>query len=191
MKYKGYTGIAEFDEASGVIFGRVIGLRDTITFQAESVPELTQAFHDSVDDYLEFCDSRGEAPEKPFSGHFVLRITPDLHRALSNAAEIEDVSLNSLVESILGDAVRMFGTGAPGDAEEVKSEMITRRATTGLLSRTDSRTHVSRRSGRPIVDIDERIPLSVPADSVSARREKTAPNAKLKRKTKSRKKPAK
>ena len=76
MKYKGYTGIAEFDDDSGVIFGRVIGLRDVITFQGESVAEVTQAFHDSVDDYLEFCASRGESPDKPFSGQFVLRIAP-------------------------------------------------------------------------------------------------------------------
>ena len=105
MKYKGYTGLAEFDETSGVLFGRVIGLRDVITFQAESVAELTQAFHDSVDDYLDFCVVRGESPEKPFSGQFVLRLTPELHRKLSNAAEIENVSLNSLVESILQTAV--------------------------------------------------------------------------------------
>ena len=64
MKYKGYTGIAEFDEDSGVIFGHVIGLRDTITFQGESVTEVTQAFRDSVDDYLEFCESRGGKPRE-------------------------------------------------------------------------------------------------------------------------------
>jgi predicted HicB family RNase H-like nuclease len=68
MKYKGYTGIVEFDEASGVLFGRVIGLRDVITFEGESVAEVIQAFHDSVDVYLEFCAERGESPEKPYSG---------------------------------------------------------------------------------------------------------------------------
>jgi predicted HicB family RNase H-like nuclease len=101
MKYKGYTGVAEFDNEAGVIFGHVIGLRDVITFQGESVEELNEAFHDSVDDYLEFCESRGESPEKPFSGQFILRIKSELHRALSNAAEAEGVSLNSLVESRL------------------------------------------------------------------------------------------
>jgi predicted HicB family RNase H-like nuclease len=105
MKYKGYTGIAEIDEESGVLFGRVIGLRDVITYQGESVAELTEAFHDSVDDYLDFCATRGESPEKPFSGQFVLRLTPELHRALSHAAELENVSLNSLVESILRTAI--------------------------------------------------------------------------------------
>ena len=101
MKYKGYTGIVELDEESGTLFGRVIGLRDMITFQGESVTEVVQAFHDSVDDYLEFCTQRGESPEKPYSGQFVLRIDPQLHRELAMTAEAQDVSLNALVESAL------------------------------------------------------------------------------------------
>jgi predicted HicB family RNase H-like nuclease len=101
MKYKGYTGVVEFDEDSGTLFGHVIGLRDGITFQGDSVAELIQAFHDSVDDYLEFCAGRGESPEKPFSGQFVLRIDPQLHRTMSHAAEERGVSLNSLVEEEL------------------------------------------------------------------------------------------
>jgi predicted HicB family RNase H-like nuclease len=101
MKYKGYTGVVEFDEESGVLFGRVIGLRGAITFQGESVAEVIQAFHDSVDDYLEFCAQRGTNPEKPFSGQFVLRIDPKLHRAISHAAEERGVSLNALVEESL------------------------------------------------------------------------------------------
>jgi predicted HicB family RNase H-like nuclease len=101
MRYKGYTGVVEFDEESGTLFGRVIGLRDFITFQGDSVAELTQAFHDSVDVYLEFCAERGESPEKPFSGQFVLRVDPQLHRAMSHAAEERGLSLNSLIEENL------------------------------------------------------------------------------------------
>jgi predicted HicB family RNase H-like nuclease len=51
MKYKGYTGIVELDEESQVLSGRVIGLREVITFEGDSVAEVIQAFHDSVDDY--------------------------------------------------------------------------------------------------------------------------------------------
>ena len=57
MKYKSYTGVVEFDEESSTLFGHVIGLRDGITFQGDSVAEVIQAFHDSVDDYLEFSRS--------------------------------------------------------------------------------------------------------------------------------------
>jgi predicted HicB family RNase H-like nuclease len=101
MKYKGYTGLVELEEGSDVLFGRVIGLRDVITFQGESVAEVTQAFRDSVDDYLEFCEKRGESPEKPYSGQFVLRLPPPLHRELANLAETQCTSLNALIESVL------------------------------------------------------------------------------------------
>jgi predicted HicB family RNase H-like nuclease len=101
MRYKGYTGVVEFDESANVLFGRVIGLRDVITFQGESVAEVTQAFHDSVDVYLEFCTERGKSPEKPYSGKFVLRLEPELHRTVTQAAEARNVSLNALIESTL------------------------------------------------------------------------------------------
>jgi len=103
MEYKGYKGVAEFDEETKVIFGHVVGLRDVVTFQAESATEIEQAFHDSVDDYLEFCASRGESPEKPYSGNFMVRLESRLHRALANAAEEQGVSLNALVESTLAE----------------------------------------------------------------------------------------
>ncbi|WP_277875050.1 hypothetical protein [Anabaena sp. FACHB-1237] len=37
-----------------------------ITFQGRSVEELKQAFQDSVDDDLEFCQQLNEKPNKPF-----------------------------------------------------------------------------------------------------------------------------
>ncbi len=67
MEYKGYISKAEFDDEVGVIHGEVINTLDVITFQGESVADLKQAFQESVDDYLEFCETRGETPDKPFS----------------------------------------------------------------------------------------------------------------------------
>ena len=60
MTYKGYRSKVELDEEAGVFHGEVINVRDVITFQGTSVEELKRAFEDSVDDYLEFCVSRGE-----------------------------------------------------------------------------------------------------------------------------------
>jgi predicted HicB family RNase H-like nuclease len=111
MKYKGYTGVVELDEDAGVLFGHVIGLRDVITFEAGSVAEVVQAAHDSVDDYLEFCAQRGESPEKPDSGQFVLRVDPQLHRALVHAAEAQGTSLNALIEGTLKRAFGPAGLG--------------------------------------------------------------------------------
>lgn len=111
MQYKGYVGVAEIDEGAGIIHGRVAGLRDVITFQGETVPEARKAFEESVDDYLEFCAERGEAPEKPYSGKFLVRIKPDLHRTLAGIAEASSTSLNALVEKFLADRAEPYQAG--------------------------------------------------------------------------------
>jgi len=104
MKYKGYEAIVEFDAEAEVFHGEVINLRDVITFQGKSVEELKQAFYDSVDDYLEFCKERGEDPEKPFSGKFMVRINPDLHKTIAIKARKQGQSLNSLIEKCLSES---------------------------------------------------------------------------------------
>jgi predicted HicB family RNase H-like nuclease len=134
MKYKGYTGVVEFDEESGTLFGHVIGLRDGITFQGDSVAEVMQAFRDSVDDYLEFCAERGESPERPFSGQFVLRIDPQLHRVMSHAAEERGVSLNSLIEAELTAAFSPGGQAPTASAKVRRGTAARGRRATGGLS---------------------------------------------------------
>ncbi len=101
MEYKGYVGKVEYDDDAGVSHGEVINLRDVVTFQGDSVEELRQAFRDSVDDYMEFCAERNEEPEKPFSGKFIVRIPPELHRKIYTQAKIADKSLNSWVNEVL------------------------------------------------------------------------------------------
>jgi predicted HicB family RNase H-like nuclease len=64
MDYKGYKALVNYDEEAKLYSGEVINTKDVITFQAESVSELEKAFQDSVDDYLEFCLSRNEEPDK-------------------------------------------------------------------------------------------------------------------------------
>jgi predicted HicB family RNase H-like nuclease len=101
MKYKGYEAAVEFDEDANIFHGEVINTRDVITFQGTSVKELKKAFEDSVEDYLDFCKERGEEPDKPFSGSFVVRIRPDLHRQLYTQARKAGKSLNALIEERL------------------------------------------------------------------------------------------
>jgi predicted HicB family RNase H-like nuclease len=97
MEYKGYLGRVEFDDEAGIFHGEVVNTRDVITFQGATVDDLRNAFQESVDDYLTFCRKRGEPPEKPYSGQFVTRVSPDLHRKISIAASSSDKSLNAWV----------------------------------------------------------------------------------------------
>ncbi|MEW5790754.1 MAG: type II toxin-antitoxin system HicB family antitoxin [Pseudomonadota bacterium] len=95
MEYKGYIGTVGFDDEAGIFSGEVINTRDVVTFQGRTVDELRQAFRDSVDDYLDFCAQRGEAPDKPFSGQFLLRLGPERHRNASIKARLAGKSLNT------------------------------------------------------------------------------------------------
>ena len=104
LKYKGYTGRVEFDDEAGVFHGEVLDLRDVVTFQGKSVDELERAFRDSVDDYLAFCEQRGEEPDKPFSGRLMLRLSPSLHRKVYVQAQREGQSLNQWISDKLEKA---------------------------------------------------------------------------------------
>jgi predicted HicB family RNase H-like nuclease len=106
MQYKGYTGKLTVDAEAGVIFGTVANLRAVVTFQGESVKEAEQAFRDSVDDYLDFCREKGLEPEKPYSGKFLVRTAPELHRALAAEAARQGISLNEFV----GEALSRIAT---------------------------------------------------------------------------------
>jgi predicted HicB family RNase H-like nuclease len=81
--------------------GEVINRCDVITFQGGSIDDLKQALIDSVDDYLAFCEERGEEPEKPYSGQFIVIVDPPLHRSVAIAAKCAGISLNKWVATTL------------------------------------------------------------------------------------------
>lgn len=106
MEYKGYFTKVEFDDEANIFHGEVINLRDVITFQGETVNELRKAFKDSIDDYLEFCAERGEDPEKPYSGKFMVRVEPELHKTIAIRARKDGKSLNAWIHDTLAKIVR-------------------------------------------------------------------------------------
>ncbi|MFN3234714.1 MAG: type II toxin-antitoxin system HicB family antitoxin [Gammaproteobacteria bacterium] len=107
LKYKGYIGYASFDDEADIFHGEVVNTRDVITFQGTTVNALKKAFKDSINDYIAFCAARGETPERPFSGKFNVRLSPELHQAIFIAAKKTGKSLNSWVFDALSQAVSL------------------------------------------------------------------------------------
>ncbi len=97
MTYRGYKGYFEYDEKADIFHGQVLGIKDVITFQGRSIDDLKIALKDSIDDYLEMCDQEGKSPEKPFSGKFSLRLSPEIHSKVAQAAASTHKSINSWV----------------------------------------------------------------------------------------------
>jgi len=108
IEYKGYIGHVEFDDQAEIFHGEVVNTRDVITFQGKTVDEIKQAFRDSVEDYLAYCAKLGQSPEKPFSGKFMLRIPPDLHRKIHVAAKESGESINAWIKEQLTHSVERF-----------------------------------------------------------------------------------
>ncbi len=110
LTYKGFVGKVEYDDEAKVLFGRVINTRDIITFQANSAEGIEYEFRESVEDYLDMCLERGKEPEKPYSGKFVLRLSPEEHRKVSLAAQLSSKSLNAwITEQIVEQADMALG----------------------------------------------------------------------------------
>lgn len=107
IRYKGYVARVEYDERDDIFVGRVLGMRDIISFHASSVPELHQAFNEALEDYLADCAERGVAPEKPASGKVMLRIRPEVHAAASIAARAAGKSLNQWADEVFEQAARV------------------------------------------------------------------------------------
>lgn len=127
MSYKGYAAQVEFDPEDKVLHGRVIGIRDVVTFEADSAAKVEKAFRASVDDYLAFCAERGESPDQPASGRFVLRVAPELHSRAAVLAEARGTSLNGLIEGLILAAVDDQLPRAPGPRRAVQPRTAPRK----------------------------------------------------------------
>jgi predicted HicB family RNase H-like nuclease len=167
LEYKGYTGLLEVDVDAGVLFGKVIGLRDIITFQGKTVPEACEDFREAVDFYLEVCAKEGAEPNTPFSGRLIVHVDPAVHYALVTLAEARKSSVNAVVEQALIDAVAVAGclSARPrgeGRSAGAKPTRAPRKRKVGSdpstptgeeASAASDSSAVDRRGGRPI-DLD-------------------------------------
>ncbi len=110
MNYKGYIGKVEYDDENRVFTGSVINTKTVITFQGSTVDEIESEFKASVDDYLEWCLEDGVEPEKPYSGRFNVRLSPELHQQAAYGAKILGISLNSFVEKSVRDELKVMNS---------------------------------------------------------------------------------
>jgi len=103
LSYKGYQGSIEVDAEDQLLFGKILFVNDLVSYEGDSVKELTTAFQEAVDDYLAMCSQAGKSPDKPLSGAFNVRIGPDLHRLAALKAASEGTTLNNLMVRALAD----------------------------------------------------------------------------------------
>ena len=105
LQYKGFLGSVEFSEADGVFFGKIEGINALVNFEGESVKELTDAFHEAVEDYLIFCEEEGIEPHKSYSGSLNVRLTPDIHSRVAALAKQKGVSINAFIRKAVENQI--------------------------------------------------------------------------------------
>ncbi len=105
MTYKGYIGSVNYSDKDQVFFGKIEGINGLVNFEGESVKELTNAFHEAVDDYLAYCEDEGIEPDKSYTGVLNVRLTPNIHRQIAMLALQAGMSINAYIKDALEEKV--------------------------------------------------------------------------------------
>ena len=76
LKYRGYMAKIEFSAEDKCWHGKIDGIPDLVTFEADHAHEIEKEFRSAVDDYLDFCREIEKEPvkSKSYSGTFNIRI---------------------------------------------------------------------------------------------------------------------
>lgn len=74
----------------------------------KSVKELTDTFHEVVDDYIEYCKEEGIEPHKSYSGSLNIRISPKVHSKIAILAKQAGISINAFIKSAVEKQVAMM-----------------------------------------------------------------------------------
>ncbi len=106
LEYKGYIGSVDFSAEDECFHGKLLFIRDLVTYEATTAKSLVKAFRCAVDDYLGTCEEQKKSPDKPFKGSLNVRLGPELHRAAALAAERDGIKLNELVKRAVSEKLR-------------------------------------------------------------------------------------
>ena len=101
LEYKGYVGTVDYSPEDKVFFGRLDGIRATVTYEGTNPESLERAFRDSVNDYLDLCKAQGIEAEKPYKGSFNIRIPKEVHRDLAAYARTHGMNLNGAARTAI------------------------------------------------------------------------------------------
>jgi len=98
LHYKGYKGSVEYSKADNCLFGKVLGLTNSlILYEGNSIDELKEDFEAGIEHYLEGCKEDGIQPEKPYNGVLNIHIPFDVHIKAAKYAENHGTSIDDFI----------------------------------------------------------------------------------------------
>lgn len=105
MKFGEYEAVISFDPDISMFRGEFIGLNGGADFYADSIAKLRKEGEISLKVFLDFAKEKNIEPKKRFSGQFVLRLKPEVHKKYALLAKSKNLSLNQVLASTLETAV--------------------------------------------------------------------------------------
>ncbi len=101
LSYQDYRAEFGYDADADLFHGRVIGINAVVDFYGKDIEELKREFKTSIEDYIDYCRTLGQKPEKTWSGKLTLRPTEEQRRRYAVAAAMAHKSLNAwMVETL-------------------------------------------------------------------------------------------
>ena len=98
LYYKGYNGSVEYSKADNCLYGKVLGLNNSlILYEGNSLEELEKDFMGGIDHYLESCKLDCMQPEKPYNDELNIHIPVETYYRIAKYAEKRGTSRVSTV----------------------------------------------------------------------------------------------
>lgn len=60
LESRGYKGTLSYSVTDNVYHGKIVGVDDLITYEADSYEELVEEFKDAVLEYMDYIENRGK-----------------------------------------------------------------------------------------------------------------------------------
>lgn len=98
LEYRDYIGSIEVSLADNCLFGRVLGIQGSISYEGNTLDKLKSDFKQAIDDYLYDCEQEGTEPQKPFKGSLNVRLKPENHQRAVIVAQHRKISLNKFID---------------------------------------------------------------------------------------------
>lgn len=98
MRHRGFYGSVLYDDRRQTLHGRVEGIREKITYEANDVKALKKRFESAVDEYLST-----HTPRPRHNGTFNIRIGAELHQKAALKAKQKRMNLNQLIKAAVAE----------------------------------------------------------------------------------------
>lgn len=101
IDYKDYVTVPHHSLKEHRYMGKILGLKEDITYEAHHQRDVKQAFKDAVDKYLADCEKEGKTPEVPYDEPLTLKLSWPVHKGLLVQAAEADISVEQYINDTL------------------------------------------------------------------------------------------